>query len=377
MRGVRRLLLRAERFFAGKPRALVFLLGVGAVTLVAEVDHLVPPAISLALFYVVPVGLVTWYLGRRWGVVLVVFATVAGLVAELESTSGSGGLVPFWNAGVRFALLLIVSLLLGTFRDSIEQQRRRADAERDVSDSLRELNSMKDTLLHAVSHDLKGPLAAILGSVGTLRRAEQLQLTREQRDGLHEAIDVSGRKMDRLVNDLLDMDRIDRGDLEPTREPTDVGELAKRVMRECEQIGAHPVRVDADPVLVEVDRSMVERIIENLLVNAGRHTPVATPVQISVRARADRVIITVEDEGPGVPDNLKETIFDPFRQGPGASGKGVGIGLSLVRRFAVLHGGSAEVEDAPGGGARFIVILPGEVRAKDSLPGRDARLHAV
>jgi signal transduction histidine kinase len=129
---------------------------------------------------------------------------------------------------------------------------------------------------------------------------------------------------------------------------------------------------------IEVDRLMVERIIENLLVNAARHTPIGTPVQINVRARADSVVITVEDEGPGIPNELKESLFDPFRQGPGASGKGVGIGLSLVKRFAELHGGSAKVEDAPGGGARFVIILPGRVEANDSLPARtDAHLRAV
>ncbi len=370
------LLLRAEDFLAGKPPAVVFLFGVLFTCVVAILDHLVGPRTSLQLFYVMPVGLVTWNIGRRTGAAMVVVATAAGLAAEVMGHSRTD-LVPYWNAGVRFLLLLLLAMLLRTFRDSIDQQRRRAEAERGVSNSLRELNEMKNTLLHAVSHDLKGPLAAILGSISTLGRAEQLQLTRDQRDELYRAIDVSGRKMDRLVNDLLDMDRIDRGDLQPTREPTDVGDLAKRVMRECEQLGPHPVRVEADPILVDVDRLMVERIIENLLVNAARHTPVATPVHIGVRGRADSVIITVEDEGPGIPEELKGALFEPFRQGPSASGQGVGIGLSLVRRFAELHEGSARVEDAPGGGARFVIILPGKVTAKEVVGTRDARLRAV
>jgi two-component system sensor histidine kinase KdpD len=333
--------------------------------------------ISLALFYLVPVGFVTWEVGRRWGAFIVAAAAVAGLFAELSAFGPNAGLVPYWNALVRGALLGILAMLLATFHHSIDQQIKRAEEERGVSDQLRELNDMKNTLLHAVSHDLKGPLAAILGSVGTLRRAEQLQLTGDQRDGLHEAIDVSGRKMDRLVNDLLDMDRIDREDLTPEREAIDVGELARRVMRECEQVGAHPVRVDSDQVLIDVDRSMVERIIENLLVNAARHTPVGTPVHIGVRARADAVVLTVEDEGPGIADDLKDYLFDPFRQGAGATGGGVGIGLSLVKKFAELHGGSAKVEDAPGGGARFVIILPGRIQAKDPIAPKDARLRAV
>jgi two-component system sensor histidine kinase KdpD len=378
MRKNRHLLLRTQRFFDGRPKILVFLVGIGFVLLVAALDYAVSFRISLALFYLAPVGLVTWNLGRRWGGFMALAAGGAGLAAELEAGMPNPGLVPYWNAGVRFVLLMILAMLLATFRESIDRETQRAEEERRIADRLRDLNEMKNTLLHAVSHDLKGPLAAVLGSIGSLRRSHQLQLSSEQMAGLYEAIDVSGRKMDRLVNDLLDLDRIDREDLTPERSFIDVGDLAKRVMRECEQLGPHPVRVEADAVKIEVDGSMVERIIENLLVNAARHTPIGTPVHINVRARSDSVVLTVEDEGPGIPDELKESLFDPFRQGPGASGKGVGIGLSLVKRFAELHGGTAKVEDAPGGGARFVIILPGRVEAKDGQSSRgDVRLRAV
>jgi signal transduction histidine kinase len=113
-------------------------------------------------------------------------------------------------------------------------------------------------------------------------------------------------------------------------------------------------------------------------VNAARHTPIGTPIHVTVRARADALVLIVEDEGPGIPDELKESIFDPFRQGPGVRGSGAGIGLSLVRKFAELHGGSAKVEDAPGSGARFVVVLPCKLQAKDILtPKSDSHLRAV
>ena len=89
----------------------------------------------------------------------------------------------------------------------------------------------------------------------------------------------------------------------------------------------------------------------------------------------DGILLTIEDEGPGVPEDLKSTLFDPFRQGPTAAGRGVGIGLSLVRRFAELHGGTADIEDRPGGGARFVIVLPCDVKPLE--PASDARLHAV
>jgi signal transduction histidine kinase len=220
---------------------------------------------------------------------------------------------------------------------------------------------MKNTLLHAVSHDLKGPLAGILGAMQTIRRADQLKLTGVELNDLYGVIEQAGRKASRLVDDLLDLDRLRRGQLQPEREPTDVGELADRLALELPSLSGHPIRIESEPMLVDVDRAKVERIVENLLNNVARHTPAGTAVQVLVTERDKGVVVVVEDEGPGVPDDVKDEIFEPFRQGAGARG-GVGIGLSLVQRFAELHGGTARVEDRPGGGARFVVTLPGQVQ---------------
>jgi signal transduction histidine kinase len=368
--------MRTEEFFGQKTPAFVLLFGVVFILCVGVSDYMSGTKISLGLFYLMPIGLVTWHLGRRWGAAMVVLATLVSLAAEVSGTPDVG-VVTYWNSIVRFAVYLSLMSLLATLKSAIERERALAEQEHQASDRLRALNEMKNTLLHAVSHDLKGPLAAILGSISTLRRGDQLELTDEQRESLFEAMDISGRKMNRLLNDLLDLDRIDRGQLQPDREPTDVGALADRVARECEALAAHPVRVEADRVLIDVDPAMVERIVENLLVNAARHTPVATPVRVFVKGRVDAVELSIEDEGPGVPDELKLVLFESFRQGPnsGTSG-GVGIGLSLVKRFAEIHGGSARIEDRLGGGARFVVLLPGRVVARDVVDAGGA-LRAV
>jgi signal transduction histidine kinase len=105
----------------------------------------------------------------------------------------------------------------------------------------------------------------------------------------------------------------------------------------------------------------VERIVENLVINASKHTPSGTAVRVSVRRQGEGVLIVVEDEGSGVPDYMKEAIFRPFERGTDArrNSAGTGIGLSLVSRFAELHGGRAWVEDRAGGGSSFRVFLPG------------------
>ncbi|HET9671615.1 MAG TPA: ATP-binding protein [Actinomycetota bacterium] len=368
----RRVLRQTEGFFDGKSPGVTLLLGAAFVGVVAVLDYLLGERLSVALFYVMPIGLVTWNLGLRWGAVTVVISTIAALLSELAYPHYD--LLPWWNGIFRFAVFLSEAVLLGTLRRIIVAQWNHLEREAAVTDGLRELNEVKDTLLHAVSHDLKGPLAGILGSVQTLHRAEQIGLTEEERSTMLDMIEQGGKKMNRLVDDLLDLDRLDRGHIQPERAPTDVSELAHRVARELPGMESHPIRVEASPVLVDVDAAKVERIIENLLVNARRHTPAGTAVHIRVEGRSNGVVLVIEDEGPGIPDDLKEVLFEPFRQGAGAGGRGVGIGLSLVQKFAELHGGTAHIEDGEHGGARFVITLPGDVT---EMPAELRRLQAV
>ena len=365
----------AQGFFEGRPPALVYVLGVTFAAAVGIVEYATGAKLTLALFSLMPVVLVTWNLGGRAGGAIAVFSTTAIVGADVL-VKRDLGVALYWDGAVQLVVLLFVVWILVTLRRALGAQEVRLGVELLAGDELRHLNAVKDTLLHAVSHDLKGPLTVVLGAMQTLRREAQLELTPEELESLYTMIEGSGRKMDRLLDDLLDLDRLDRQQLQPDREPTDVGELARRVARESTSLAGHPVRVDADDVLVDVDAGKVERIIENLLVNAAKHTPPATPVRVRVTARADGIELAVEDEGPGIPQDLRIVLFDAFRQGPNAGGKGVGIGLSLVKRFAELHGGSASVEDRVGGGARFVVWLPGGVSDAPSA-GKEGRLRVV
>jgi two-component system, OmpR family, sensor histidine kinase MtrB len=140
----------------------------------------------------------------------------------------------------------------------------------------------------------------------------------------------------------------------------DVGELTRRVVDDAGVAAEHTVVVDAPAFRLPVDAPKLERIVENLVVNAARHTPAGTTVWVHVRPRDGGVLLVVEDEGPGVPPELREQVFQPFHKGRNVAdhAPGSGIGLALVARFATLHGGRAWVEDRPGGGASFRVFLP-------------------
>ena len=173
---------------------------------------------------------------------------------------------------------------------------------------------------------------------------------------------TNARRLETLLSDLLDLDRMARGTLEPKRSSTEITSLAERVVEQVEVAG-RPVRLRVDPVAAEVDGPKVERILENLITNAAKHTPKDGSISVTIRGMERGLMISVEDEGPGVPDELKEVVFRPFERGPNAPthAPGTGIGLSIVARFAELHGGRAWVEDRPGRGARFQVLLPARV----------------
>ncbi len=235
------------------------------------------------------------------------------------------------------------------------------ERERAQGEQLRAMDELKNTLLHTLSHDLKGPITAILGSATTLGRPGLTETeTRELLDGMASR----ARKMDRLLTDLLDLERVGRGIVEPTKFPVDLGELVTDLVRSTEALDRRAVQIEAASVVVPLDAPKVERLVENLLANAVRHTPPACSIWVRVEPVDGGAELAVEDDGPGVPDGLKTAIFEAFRKGIGGEDTpGSGIGLSLVARFAELHGGRAWVEDRPGGGASFRVFLPGRAHA--------------
>ncbi len=291
---------------------------------------------------------------RRDGVPIIVFARVS----PIRSPEGR----PMGMIGVTVDV---------TERRRAEEKLREAfEREREAARRFRELDEMKNMFLEAVSHELRTPLSAILGFALTLERSD-VGLSEQRSKELISRLAVNARKLDRLLSDLLDLDRLSRGILEPRRRAVDVGQLVRQVVDATEATWGRNVEVDAYPVTAWLDGPKVERIVENLVANAIRHTPDGTRVWVRVQPETGGVVIAVEDEGPGVPAELQAAIFEPFRQGPQtrSHSPGVGVGLSLVARFAELHGGRAWVENRVGGGSSFRVWLPSTEPA-DPAPWR-------
>jgi PAS domain S-box-containing protein len=236
---------------------------------------------------------------------------------------------------------------------------RDLEVERETARRLRAVDEMKNTFLQAVSHDLRTPLAAILGLAVTMAR-EDLDIDGGETRDMARRIAQNARKLDRLVTDLLDLDRLSRGIVEPLFRPTDVGALVWELVSGSELLADRQVDLQTSSVVIACDAAKVERIVENLLGNTAKHTPVTARIWVRVEPWEGGALIVVEDDGPGVAPEQRERIFEAFLQGETASphAPGVGVGLALVARFAELHDGAAWVEERPGGGASFRVFLP-------------------
>jgi len=248
-----------------------------------------------------------------------------------------------------FAALVAIALERVHYVEVAQQALIRMESER-----------LRNSLLAALSHDLRTPLAAVVGL------AESLELTKPeladlQRDTAR-AIVEEARRMSALVNNLLDMARIESGDVKLRREWQSVEEVVGSALNAARSaLTRHRVEValPSELPLVEFDATLIERVLYNLLENAGKYTPAGTVINIGAEISGDQLLMTVGDHGPGVPQAQREAIFDKFTRGSRESATpGVGLGLAISRAIVEAHHGRIWVEDNAGSGARFCFTLP-------------------
>lgn len=285
------------------------------------------------------------------------------------------GLVTMWGMLLPLAARLGSRLQARTAELETQHTKlqRLLDREHQTVTRLEEVNRLKDDFLTTVSHELRTPLTIVTGTVLTLQEHGHRLAAPRQADLLDRAV-RSAHKLEDLLSGLLDLSR-------PAERPTSAAlervDLKALVTETTAHLPPVPLTVDLEVGQVRGDRLQLERVMANLVGNAIRHAPGGAPVTVRSQRLDGAVEITVSDRGPGVPDDLKQAVFEPFRQGElqDAHAPGTGIGLALVARFVGAHGGCTWVSDRPGGGSTFHVRLPtdlggGDATAQVTTPGQ-------
>ena len=238
----------------------------------------------------------------------------------------------------------------------VERERLRAAGEREKL--LAESEKLHRALLDGVSHELKTPLAVLGAAAENLADADPAT-----RSPLALEIRTATRRLNRLVNNLLDQTRLESGALQPRLDWSDAHDLVNAALDGVrDSLPPHPFEcaIPDDMPLFRADTALMEQVIANLLLNAAHHTPAATPIFLAAGvdfARA-RVFFTVADRGPGLPQTMRDRLFQKFQRGDAARAGGLGLGLSIIRGFVVAQGGEIVAGENPGGGAVFTVYLP-------------------
>jgi two-component system sensor histidine kinase KdpD len=240
----------------------------------------------------------------------------------------------------------------------IDRQRLR-DAEQQAK-MVQESERLSRTLLNSISHEIRTPIAAISSAAASLSAARHPGVAGVPWTMVDE-IQEATRRLNRLVGNLLNMTRLESGHVKPKLDWCDVADLVQVTLKEIEKdLAQHKLTVEiANGLpLVRVDFVLMQQVITNLLLNAAVHTPPGTQVWVRAGQQNGTLLLTVADNGPGLPPDALPLIFDKFYRAPKAPAGGTGLGLAIVKGFVEAQGGTVRAENQPAGGVAFIVGLP-------------------
>jgi two-component system sensor histidine kinase KdpD len=245
---------------------------------------------------------------------------------------------------------------------------QRAELAREAAhaQALREADEMKSALMASVSHDLKTPLAAISGAIGSVMD-QSVQWSNDDIDAFHQTIASQSDRLNRLISDILDLNRIESGTLKPEQDAV----LAEALLEKARDLTApqtsgREVTVDAEPLLEALtDEALITQALVNLIENAAKYSTPRSPIHLRAETHDKHVLFTVEDEGPGIAPQDLPRVFERFYRAEEQSRrvKGSGLGLTIVKAFVELCGGKVSVESSSKG-TRFQIVLPAAIHEK-------------
>ena len=319
-------------------------LGFGFASMVglAGVDYATGAELSFSLFYLIPISLIAWFVGRQAGIAASCAGAALWLVADVLSDQGyTHAAIPYWNALVRLGFFLVVTHILCALRAARRRQ---------------------DELLYLIVHDLRSPLSNVRVGFQILQQTAEPK----QKD-IIEACVVSCDDMFRLINTLLDLSRLESGRMPLHRDDVRVDTLVAGALNQvrlwAEQNQIHLV-TDVQGMgehTVSADAELTGRVLTNLVSNAIKYSPAGATVTVRALPEDDDVAFLVIDQGPGIPAEWAEKVFDKYTQVDSSKLKGVassGLGLAFCRQAVEEQGGRIWLESAVGQGTTVTFTLP-------------------
>lgn len=259
-----------------------------------------------------------------------------------------------WLMFLLYFLIALVNAVL-SYKIRIEEAHSRAK-----EDKARQI-MLYNTLLNSLSHELRTPLATLIGAIDTLKES-QAKLSIEQQHALFEQIDIASLRLNRQVENLLNMSRFESGVIRLNPDWCDIHDLIHQVIAQQAPTDRARIECQADESLplIRFDRGFIEQVLLNLIHNALQYTPANSPVYMEVKYDKGHCLFRVSDRGKGIPEAHRKLVFDKFYRLPNSPAGGSGLGLSIVKAYVEAHQGHIEIEDNSFGGATFLVKIPAE-----------------
>lgn len=303
--------------------------------------------------------------------VVVLIAAVGGIWPAVAAAVAAVGTVNWFftppyhalaiddgNHVLALAVFLAVAAVVALYVTVADRAVSESAAVRAEAAALDRANDLRTGLLRAVSHDLRTPLASIKAAASSLR-ATDVTWSPETTDEFLATIEADADRLNHLVGNLLDMGRIQAGSVELSRRAVGLEEVVALALDGLARRAEHvEVDVPEDLPMALADPGLLERAVANVIDNAISWSPPGQAVQVTARVRAPDLELRVEDRGPGIPVSARDGVFQPFQQLGDQGHSGVGLGLAIARGFVQAMGGEIAIEETPGGGATFVILVP-------------------
>lgn len=256
-----------------------------------------------------------------------------------------------------FSLYFIIALVNAVLTFKIREAENKARDKEEQENVIKLYN----TLLNSLSHELRTPIATIIGSVDTLK-VNKTKLSENIQNELLNEIDIASMRLNRQVENLLNMSRLETGMLKLNSDWCDTNELVNSIIQKIAFTNDHIIDFQPNDnlPLFKLDRGLIEQVLNNLIYNSIQYTPIYSIININISHIVDNCIITVSDNGKGFPENELELVFNKFYRLPNTKAGGSGLGLSIVKGFVEAHNGKVLLINNSSGGAKFTIEIPAE-----------------